>query len=140
MGDRRKSREFAVKILYMLEFGYSDLENICSTYWDIEENEIDEAKKKFTEKLVRGVIENKDKIDSFIKKASINWRIDRMAIVDRNILRIATYELLFIDDIPYKVSINEAIELGKKYGSEESGAFINGVLDKISHFLKNKNR
>ena len=81
--------------------------------------------------LVRGVICNKPQIDQTIETFSSNWKISRMGFVDRNILRIATYELLFCPDIPPKVTINEAVDIGKLYGSEDSGAFINGILDVI---------
>ena len=81
--------------------------------------------------LVQGVIEHKEDIDHIIEKFSSNWKVSRMACVDRNIIRIAAYEMLFLKDIPQKVSINEAIDIAKKYGTEESGAFINGILDSI---------
>jgi len=86
----------------------------------------------FANILVRGVSEKRDDIDHEIEASSKNWRLSRMATVDRNILRVAVYELMYLSDVPKRVSINEAIELGKKYGSEDSGSFINGVLDKIS--------
>ena len=82
-------------------------------------------------KLINGVLQERDQIDGIIEQISSNWKVSRMACVDRNIIRIAVYELLCLTDIPAKVSINEAIDIGKKYGTEESGAFINGVLDSI---------
>ncbi|MDP3283621.1 MAG: transcription antitermination factor NusB [Desulfobacterales bacterium] len=85
----------------------------------------------FFERLVRGVTCSGQEIDSIIEQYSSNWKISRMSCVDRNIMRIAVYELLWCDDIPAKVSINEAIDIGKKYGTEESGPFINGILDSI---------
>lgn len=81
--------------------------------------------------LIQGVLEEKAKIDALIERYSSNWKISRMPCVDRNILRIAVFELIFCEDIPSKVSINEAIDIGKKFGTEESGAFINGILDSI---------
>jgi len=81
--------------------------------------------------LVNGVIDYRSKIDYIIERFSSNWKIGRMSCVDRNIIRLAVYELLFCNDIPSKVSINEAIDVGKKFGTEESGAFINGILDSI---------
>ncbi len=84
----------------------------------------------FTE-LVTGVMKERERIDAVIERFSSNWKMSRMSCVDRNILRIAVYELLYCEDIPAKVSINEAIDIGKKYGAEESGAFINGILDSI---------
>lgn len=82
-------------------------------------------------KLIKGVLQKKDEIDGIIDQFSSNWKVSRMACVDRNVLRIAVFELLFMGDIPPKVTINEAIDIGKKYGTEESGAFINGILDSI---------
>jgi len=92
--------------------------------------------KPFSEELVLGVCGHLRELDSLIGKASKNWRLERIAKVDRSILRLAVYELLYRDDIPPKVSINEAVDLGKKFGTEESGAFINGILDKIYSTLK----
>ncbi len=89
----------------------------------------------FFAKLTDGVIDHWGKIDEIIEKFSNNWKISRMSCVDRNILRIAVFELLFCTDIPPKVSINEAIDIGKKYGTEESGGFINGILDSIRQAL-----
>ena len=85
----------------------------------------------FFEKLVTGVVAERDAIDELIERYSSNWKISRMSCVDRNVMRIAVYELLYCSDIPAKVSINEAIDVGKKYGTVESGAFINGILDTI---------
>jgi transcription antitermination factor NusB len=82
--------------------------------------------------LVNGVKENMEKIDAVISKYAANWEIGRMATVDRNILRVASYELLFSDEVPPKVAINEAIEMAKKYGDKDSSKFVNGILDKIS--------
>jgi N utilization substance protein B len=81
--------------------------------------------------LVKGVIDNQAAIDKVMEKFSDNWKLSRMACVDRNIIRIAVFEMLYCDDIPPRVTINEAVDIGKKYGTEDSGAFINGVLDSI---------
>ena len=91
---------------------------------------------QFAERLVDGVTSNLDHIDGLIKDASTNWRIDRMANVDRNILRLATWELENISETPLKVVLNEAIELSKRFGSEDSSAFVNGVLDRIGSLLR----
>lgn len=85
----------------------------------------------FFQKLVDGVIAHKTQIDTIVEQYSSNWKVSRMSCVDRNILRIAVYEMLFCKDIPLKVSINEAIDVGKKFGTDESGSFINGILDSI---------
>jgi len=87
----------------------------------------------FAEELVRGVQSERPAIDEIIQRTSTNWKLDRMARVDRNILRLAVYELLRRGDVPVRVTLNEAIELGKKFGSEESSSFVNGVLDRIAH-------
>ncbi len=85
------------------------------------------------ERLVLGVLEHRQKIDQLIEKYSENWRLDRMNIIDRAILRLAIFELLYCGEIPPKVTLNEAIELGKRFGSEDSGSFINGILDRIQN-------
>jgi len=94
------------------------------------------ATRDFSNILVEGVVRRLEEVDELIRKASLNWRIDRMATVDRNILRLATFELMEVTDTPLKVVLNEAIELSKRYGSEDSSAFVNGVLDKIGSLLR----
>ncbi len=89
-------------------------------------------------KLVQGVLHTRTEIDAVIERYSKNWKLNRMSCVDRNIMRVAVYELFCCQDIPHKVSINEAIDIGKKFGTEESGAFINGILDSIRLALENK--
>ncbi|MBU0634677.1 MAG: transcription antitermination factor NusB [Candidatus Omnitrophica bacterium] len=130
MRKRTKARECALQILYGFDIRKTDIQETLADYWKdrLEKKEVME----FAKVLVGGVLENKQKIDSFIVKYTENWRIERMAVIDRNIIRMAAYELLFMKDIPPKVSINEAVELAKKYGDEESGRFVNGVLDKIN--------
>jgi len=90
--------------------------------------------------LVNGVVDARSDIDTLIERFSKNWKIQRMSCVDRNVMRIAVYELLYCEDIPPKVSINEAVDVGKKYGTEESGAFINGIMDSIRDALVNEGR
>lgn len=92
-----------------------------------------EGEDEFTKRIVLGVMEHRQEIDRLIEERSENWRLNRMTIIDRNILRIAIFELLYCGDIPPKVTLNEAIDLGKRYGSEESGSFINGILDRIQN-------
>ncbi len=129
MGKRRHSRELAIKVLFHLEFSSDDpavaFDLICDDFGAPEDI------KPFSKELVLGVCVHLKDLDNLIGKASKNWRLERIAKVDRSILRLAAYELLYRADIPPKVSINEAVDLGKKFGTEESGAFINGVLDKI---------
>jgi len=91
----------------------------------------------FFTRLVDGVLKTQSQIDTIIDHFSNNWKMDRMSYVDRNVMRIAVFEMLFCPDIPPKVSINEAIEVGKKFGTEESGAFINGILDSVRLAIEN---
>ncbi|MBL7071233.1 MAG: transcription antitermination factor NusB [Candidatus Omnitrophica bacterium] len=131
MRKRTKARECALKVLYQIEMTKDDYTESLARFWD-REPEADGTVKEFTGALVKGINENSSEIDSTISKYTTNWNINRMAVVDRNILRMATYEILFVDDIPPKVSINEAIDIAKKYGDTDSGKFVNGILDKIS--------
>ena len=126
---RRKSREFAIQILYQIEMNKSDAEYALQTFWE-NYNYPDDIK-EFTNHLVKGTSEHRDQIDRIIIKTATNWSFSRITPVDRSILREAIFEMFYCPDIPYKVTINEAIELGKKFSSEKSGAFINGVLDNV---------
>lgn len=128
---RRRAREYALQLLFQLDITKNKLNNKqFEGFWeDIrEDNDI----KEFADNLVRGTRENIAAIDETIKKAAEHWSIDRMAVIDRNILRCATYELLYRTDIPPLVTINEALEISKKYSTEDSASFINGILDKIA--------
>jgi transcription antitermination factor NusB len=129
MGIRRKARELTIQIRCAMEFSSLDqdeiVELVCKNF------DSSRSARTFSEELVRGVRENMKHLDKVIRRSSKNWRIERMSIVDRSILRLAAYEMLYRKEIPYKVSIDEAVELGKRYGTEESGSFINGVLDNI---------
>jgi N utilization substance protein B len=131
MGSRRRAREQALQILYQVDAGAGDLEEVLRVFWD-EEPPVDDEGVLFTGRLARGVTGAREELDQVIEAHSINWKLHRMPAVDRNILRLAVYEILHCDDIPTMVSINEAIELGKHFSTGESGAFINGILDKIS--------
>ena len=106
-------------------------EECLSSFWD-NKLEIKDEVKEFSNFLVKGASKNLKSIDLVITKYATNWQIQRMATIDRNILRLATFELLFAEGIPPKVSINEAIEMAKKYGDRDSGKFVNGVLDRIN--------
>lgn len=131
MRQRTEARECALKILYAIEIRKESPEECIRNFWDNQPPATDIVR-TFSDFLVEGVYKNKGEIDAVISKYAKNWQIQRMAAIDRNILRIATFELLFVDDIPPKVSINEAIEIAKKYGDKDSGKFVNGILDKIS--------
>lgn len=130
MGSRRKGRELALQMLYAIDMNPSNPPS--SSRQLLDDAEIDFDAVDFADDLVRGVTENRMIIDQKIHEKSKNWSIPRMARVDLNILRMATYELLLRNDIPKNVSINEAIEVAKKYGTGDSPAFINGILDEIA--------
>jgi len=126
---RSKAREAALCLLYQIELTKSDFRKATQSY--LENNPQKQEVVDFCSLLVEGVITNLDSIDSLVKKHVKNWEISRMAVLDRNILRMACFELLFLEDVPPKVSINEAIELAKRYGDADSPRFVNGILDKI---------
>jgi N utilization substance protein B len=129
MGIRRRARELALQALFYMDMTGDVSEEMLQRF--CEHYPPGAKSRPFFLQLVKGVNDSQMAIDQLIEKYSHNWRLTRMSYVDRNILRIAVYEILFCDDIPFKVSINEAIDIGKKYGTEESGAFINGILDRI---------
>jgi len=129
MRKRTKAREYALQVLYQADVTKDPADSALEIYWQdkLTEPEV----KEFASELVKGTISKLAQIDELITKYAQNWQISRMALVDRNILRLGAYELLFREDIPVKVSINEAVELAKRYGDIDSGKFVNGVLDKI---------
>lgn len=136
MGKRRRSREFALQVLYQLEMTGQDA---LQALIQLRENfSPDEGEDEFAKRIVLGVMERRQEIDRLIEGQSENWRLERMTLVDRNILRIALFELLRCDEIPPKVTLNEAIDLGKRFGSDESGSFINGILDRIQNEIIRK--
>lgn len=136
MGNRRKSRELAMQALFYMDMSRNDskelLDRFCESFDPSSET------LPFFLKLVKGVMHTRPEVDAIIERFSSNWKLSRMPAVDRNVMRIAVYELLCCPDIPYKVSLNEAIDIGKKFGTEESGAFINGILDSIRMALEKK--
>jgi N utilization substance protein B len=129
MGKRRKARESTLQILFQLEFNDLQPEKTIQHYW-LNRKASKEAK-EYSHWLVNGILTHKEKIDSVIQSVSEHWRIARMAVVDRNILRMAVYELLFEENIAPAIIINEAIEIAKKYSSDEAATFVNGILDAI---------
>ena len=131
MRKRTKSREYALQILYAVDITKDDPRDCVRRFWEGNEESSGEVK-KFAAGLVLGVSDNRKEIDKMIAKYATNWHLDRMAVIDRNVLRFAAYELLYAKDIPPKVSINEAIDIAKKFGGPDSGKFVNGVLDKIN--------
>ncbi|MDY0040433.1 MAG: transcription antitermination factor NusB [Desulforhabdus sp.] len=129
MGQRRRSREIALQVLYQMEVIGAPPDEALRIYYEYFQSPSE--LRPFCEELVRGVYLHRQEIDRVIASASEHWRLERMSIVDRNILRLALYEMLYCRSIPPTVSINEAIDLGKLYGSSESGSFINGILDHV---------
>jgi len=135
MRKRTRSREFALQILYQADIRHEDIKSILGDFWKSQSQvseELETSIMEFAESLAQGTQENIKHIDTTISSYAQNWQLERMAVIDRNIMRMSCYELLFLDDVPPKVSINEAVDLAKKYGDLESGKFVNGILDKIN--------
>ncbi len=130
MRRRTLAREHALKILYQIELTRRSLEDSLGDYWGQEPNKDGEVM-GYAQRLAEGVRKNLKDIDGKISEYATNWQLTRMAIIDRNILRMGLFELKYTTDIPPKVAINEAVELAKKYGDLESSKFVNGILDKI---------
>jgi N utilization substance protein B len=133
---RRKSRECALQVLFQLNITKQEAIKALSQFQEhfSSDGEADE----FLKHLVLGVLEHRQELDRLIEQYSENWRLDRINIIERNILRMALFELLYCEEIPPKVTINEAIDLGKRYGSGDSGGFINGILDRIQNEVVRK--
>jgi N utilization substance protein B len=128
---RRRAREYALQILFQIDFkGEKVQSKDFEDFWS--DKDVSEDIKRFTEDLVTGTIKRLDEIDSMIEKVAENWILKRMAAVDRNIMRFAAYEILYRKDIPSAVTINEAIEIAKKFSSSEAAPFINGILDRLA--------
>ena len=141
MASRRRAREYALQALYQadqVDGGVSDaLSGLWAGLLDEEVGELgrrqaESDEVEFATALARGASEEREALDARIEASSTNWRITRMSVVDRNILRLGAYELLYMDDIPANVSINEAVELAKRFGTKDSRAFVNGILDRIA--------
>lgn len=145
-GIRRQGREFALKVIYSLQDHELPVEKVLDDFWqnfrfqddvlgepmDVTGVTLPPEVRRFAEDLVLGVANQLERIDQVIEEHSTNWALDRMARVDLSLLRLAAYELLFRPEIPTSVVINEAVEIGKRYGTKETPAFVNGILDKIS--------
>lgn len=136
MGSRRKSRELAMQALFYMDMRRQFSKEMLAGFYGA----FLPSKKEpvFFKHIVDGVLNNSAVLDNIIIKFSDNWKMSRMSCVDRNVMRIAVYEMLYRSDIPLKVSINEAVDIGKKFGTDESGAFINGILDSIRIALENR--
>jgi len=130
MGTRRKSRELALQAMYQAELagqnGLLDFEEFCSHF------QVNKKSIPYAKKLTEGVQGKGDVLNKLISKYAENWRLERMSLIDRNILRLAVYEVHYQDDVPISVAINEAVEIAKRYSTDDSGPFINGILDAMA--------
>ena len=137
-GGRRRAREAALQMLYQWEVGRTSAYEAISTYWPSRDPEggVAEEHRDFANRLVRGTIGRVEEIDGHIARRAQNWRVERMAILDRLVLRLAIYEMLADPDTPAKVVINEAIELARRFSGDEAVPFVNGVLDAVRKDLR----
>ncbi|HTN84296.1 MAG TPA: transcription antitermination factor NusB [Sorangium sp.] len=133
MGARSTGREAALQMLFALEAGGNSAPRVVSAFW--RETPGDPEGRAYADEVVLGVAKDLAAVDEAIRKASTNWRLERMARVDRNVLRLGAWELMNHPEVPRAVILDEAVELAKRYGSEESGAFVNGVLDRVAENL-----
>lgn len=139
MGTRRKAREAALQFLFQGDFSGSAevnltnleelFEQFCGLY------QINKKAREYTLQLLRQTVENRENVDAKIRQCADNWRLERIAVTDRNLLRIGVSEMLYSDDVPPQVAINEAVEIAKRYGSNESPSFINGILDAVKNSI-----
>jgi N utilization substance protein B len=134
---RRLARELALKILYRYEEGDTDVARVLHAVLD--RKNYSNGEKKFSRELVEKTIDNLSAIDTAIITVLENWPYDRISVIDKTILRIGACEILYFDDIPAQVSINEAIEISKKYGGSDSGKFVNGILDAVKKTYESSN-
>lgn len=142
MGKRRLARELTLQFLYQTDAlkGFdsgNSIDESIKRFWSARNRTEERDTRSFMEMLSRGVVENVQGIDGIITRYSTHWRLARMPNIDRNILRMAIYEIAYLRNIPPAVTINEAVEIAKKYGSEESSGFINGILDRVSNAREN---
>ena len=135
MGRRRQARELALQLLYELDLrGEADPGEALDEFWR-RQGEVPDEVRSFAESLVRGTKAHQEKIDELIGRFAERWDLDRMAVVDRNVLRAGIFELLWAGDVPPKVAINEALEIARKFSTEKSTRFINGLLDRVRREL-----
>ena len=138
-GTRHKARECALQMLFASDMAHTDAAALTTNYWnELGDTTIDDKTREFANGLVRGTIENRDLIDDKIRTRAEHWRIERMAIVDRNVLRLAVYEFLY-QDTPETVAINEALEIARRFSTYEATQFINGILDAIKQDIESNN-
>jgi transcription antitermination protein NusB len=138
MGARSSGRESALQMLFAMEAGGGSAERVIASYW--RETPGDPEGREYADHLMRGVADELAAVDEAIRKASTNWRLERMARVDRNVLRLGGWELMRGGDVPRAVILDESVELAKRFGSEDSGAFVNGVLDRLATDVGKRDR
>lgn len=131
---RRKSREIALKVLYQIEITGEEPNEALSKYWST--LDIESGGDSYAKSIIFGVYNHLEEIDSLIMQSRTRWRLDRISLVDKAILRLGIYELLYEEDLEYKIIINEAVELAKKYGDINSKAFVNGILDEVARKVR----
>ncbi len=138
MGARRKARECALQILFAADVAKTPSEFLTRDYWNqLGETDVDDETREFADKLAKGTLRDLEKVDSQIRSRAEHWRIPRMAIVDRNVLRLAVYEFL-LNETPHTVVINEALEIARRFSTFEATQFINGILDAVKNDLESK--
>lgn len=137
---RRQAREWVVQFLFQTEFNPEELDQALNDFWNDEEKKPLDRDRNYVNEVIHGVIEQQTKIDRTLKRYTDNWDVDRLGVLDRIVLRVAVYEMLFRDDVPPVVSINEAIEIAKAYSGQKSARFVNGVLDRIQKELNRPSR
>jgi len=130
MGGRRKGRELALQMLFQWDLSKDSIHSVRRTFWTLHSESEDEVR-AFADRLVEGTVERVESIDILLARHAEHWRVPRMAAVDRNILRVGSYELLYEPETPPAVVINEALEVARKFSTSESIHFINGILDSI---------
>ena len=135
MAVRRHAREWAVQLLFQLDMNPGPVDAALEEFWSDPERKADAPSRAFTEGLVRGVGKHRVKIDRTIRKCAEHWDLSRMGVLDRNVLRLGAYEILFCKDVPPAVAINEAVDLAKYFSDTKSGKFVNGILDRVRRDL-----
>ncbi len=135
---RRKSREYALQVLYAIDLNPTPVDEFFQSFWELNKSRPEIM--DYSMGLVHGTVDKKKEIDALISKHSSNWKVARMAVTDRNILRLATYELMEEPGVPAKVIINEAIEIARKFGTTDSATFVNGVLDSIHQAMESRQK
>ncbi|MDD5484153.1 MAG: transcription antitermination factor NusB [Kiritimatiellae bacterium] len=138
MSTRRSAREWAVQFLFQNDFNPGDIGEALPEFW--QGTNSDQRSRRFAEELIRGVLANRPQLDALMQSYAEHWETKRMNTVDRNVIRLALYEMLFRPDIPPVVSINEAVDIAKSYSSLESGRFVNGILDRALRDLRRPSR